>query len=249
MLSRTQSSVTSSGPFFGTFALVGAILVAGCSSTTTTKAAQVDLDEDVAKSQASALSTAVTSAEANDGAGIAEALASLGNTAAALVPAGKNASRSQVRGSGSKTCTCASGASSCTFSSCAIGAATVSGSLSWESGALRCDGLTFDVGALGNVSARAAGTSASATIGATHIAVDCAITYSSGNVAGTIHTTGSTTVDGVDYTWDATITANAVTFTSSAFTGGSIDVAANVTSASESKGTQEYAANAVVSLP
>jgi hypothetical protein len=213
------------------------VLVAGCSSSTETVPAQVTLDPAVAKSQASALTTAVAGATAGRGVDVAAALAPLANAAVGLVPTTQDASRGQVAAAGVSTCTCPSGAVACTFTGCTIGKAVVSGTLSWASGTLTCDKLAFAVPA------------ASSTVGAVDIAVDCAFTYTASQVSGSLHTTGTAEVDQAKYTWDATLQAKAVTFTASAVTGGTVDVSATVTGVSTQRGTEAYAGTAAVTLP
>lgn len=216
--------------------VVCSAVVAGCAVTQETTPVQVQLDGSVAKAQASALSTAVASANANDGIGIAQAVASIGDVSAALLPPTKSGGKQRITPA-STTCTCDAAAKSCTFSACTIGAATVTGSLSWSGGQILCSGLKFEVPAT------------SAALGAATIAVDCAVTYGATQLAGNLSTTGTAVVDTVTYAWSAKLDATDVTFTTSAFTGGSIAVDATVTSSSVSAADQTYAAAATIALP
>jgi hypothetical protein len=212
-----------------------AAILSACSVSQETTPVAVQLDGTVAKSQASALSTAVASAQADDGLAIAEALASVGDIAAALLPPTKNGARQRLKHS-TTTCACDAATKSCTFDACTIGNATVSGALSWSAGEIRCTNLAFDVAAT------------SAAIGAAKVTVSCAVTYATGQLAGNVHTAGNAVVDGVTYTWEASLVAGQVTFASKAFTGGAIAVDATVT-ASGSAGDKTYSANATMSLP
>jgi hypothetical protein len=206
------------------------IAVAACGQQTQ-DSSEVTLDSSVVKTQAAALTTALSSATKSDGEGVAAELADIGNTAAALVPNARPASRSQTRGS-SNTCTCSTASQkTCTWSACKIGSATASGTISWASGKLTCTNLTFDVAASGEV-------------GATHVAVTCAFTYGTETLAGSLRATGSTTVNNVNYTWDATLTATDVAWTEQAFTGGDVDVNATVTA-----GDETFHASGAVSFP
>lgn len=197
-----------------------------CAVNHETTPANVELDASVARSQASALTAAVTAAQASDGAGIADAIGRVGDLAAGLVPETKGGAR---RRGASTTCSCPSGATTCTFSACTIGDATVSGSVSWADGAITCTNLALDAPAA-------------------HVEVDCALTYAAGTIAGTVHTTGNATVSSTTYTWDASLTAKAITFTSSALTGGSLDVSATVTTGADAD-AKSYTASATVTLP
>ena len=213
-------------------------ILAACSSTSSTVPAEVTIDPSVARTQASALTAAVTSASSNDGLAIAETIASAANTAAALTPPTRDASRGQIaRAHVATTCACAKGATSCTFAGCTIDRATVNGTISWGNGTITCDKLNVAV------------PQASAQVGAVNVTVDCSFTYTSNSLAGTLHTTGEARVQGVDYTWDATIAVNDVTFTKSALTGGSVDVEASVTGSSTQRGSESYVGSAIVTLP
>jgi hypothetical protein len=210
-----------------------ALVVTACSVTQETTPANVQLDADIAKSQASALSTAVASAEAGDGIALAEELASVGDMAAALVPDTKKGARDRIKRA---TTTCSCSEQSCAFAGCTLGAAKVSGSLSWAGGRIHCEKLAFDVAAT------------SSSIGAARVEVSCDLTYATGHVAGSLKTTGNAVVDDVSYAWDAKLAINDVTFTSTTFTGGSLDVGAAVTTFSEDDGSKSFSASAVVSL-
>lgn len=219
-------------------ALPTALVVGACGQTP--DSSEVDIDSAVVKSQSSALATAVSSAESNGGANIAEQLSEIGNTAAALIPRTRGASRSQLRGSAS-TCQCATASQkTCTFSSCKIGSATASGTVSWANGQLTCSNLVFDVAAIGQTTVEGE----SVKIGATHIAVACSFTYSPGSLDGWLRTTGSTTVNDVSYTWDASLTASDLAWTSKAFTDGGVGVNATVTA-----GADTFHATGSVSFP
>lgn len=207
------------------------LLASACSVTQETKPVEVELDDDIAKTQASALSSAVASAESHDGIAIAEALESVGDIAAALAPPTKNGGRRRLLRS-TTTCSCTVETQSCTFDGCVIGNATVSGALSWSRGEIRCEALSFDVAAT------------SEAIGAAKVSLDCALTYSSGRLAGTVTTKGHATVEDVAYTWSASLAVNDLTFTKTAFTGGSVGVSASV-----SDGERAYEASAIVALP
>ncbi len=210
------------------------LAVSACQVSQETKPAEVQLDGDLARSQVSALSTAVTSAESDDGLAIAEALAEIGDDAVALVPEAKGGAKKRWRRA-STSCGCKGSAQSCTFDHCTIGNATVSGTLSWKAGEIRCTGLTFDI--------------AEPTLGSAHVAVDCSLSHAPGKLGGKLHTTGNAVVEGVTYTWDATIAANAVTFTSRSFTGGSVDVSAAVSMSSADEADRSFQASAVLTLP
>lgn len=209
-------------PIFAVF--VTSATVVACAVHHETTPASVELDASVARSQASALTAAVTAAQGSDGAAIADAMGRVGDLAAGLVPETRGGMR---RRGASTTCSCPSGSTTCTFSACTIGDATVTGSVSWADGAITCTNLALDAPAA-------------------HVEVDCALTYATGTIAGTVHTTGSATVSGTTYGWDANLTAKAITFTSSALTGGSLDVSATVTSGADAT---SYTASAVVTLP
>jgi hypothetical protein len=56
-------------------------------------------------------------------------------------------------------------------------------------------------------------------------------------------------VDGVTYSWNATLTANAVTFSASTVTGGNLDVSTQITVSSTTEDDKTYAAAAKVALP
>lgn len=206
-----------------------------CAVSTETTAAEVQLDDEVAKTQASALPSAVASAQANDGVALAEAVASVGRVAAALVPAAKDGARA-MRGPAASTCTCPAGGTSCTFEKCTIGAAVVSGKVSWGGGKIACTDLTFDAPPL------------SKEVGATYVALDCDLAYSAGRVAGDLHTTGSSVVEGVTYRWNASLVANDLSFSTTTLTGGTLDVSAAVTVAA-SASEKSYSATAEVALP
>lgn len=217
-------------------ALGGLLSSSACAVTQETKPVAVQLDGSVAKSQASALSTAVASANADDGVAIAEAVASVGDVASALLPPTKGGGQRRVKHT-TTTCTCDATTKSCAFAGCTIGSATVSGSLSWADGKITCTGLKFEVPATSSV------------VGAASVNLECAITYGAAQLAGTLETTGTAEVQGTTYTWDASLEATDVTFTTSAFTGGSIAANATVTSSSASATAQTYAASATISLP
>lgn len=217
-------------------AFAGIAVASACSVSQETTPAQVELDGTVAKSQASALSTAAASAEANDGVSIAQALASIGDTAAALVPQAKEGGQRRIART-TTTCTCAAATKSCSFAGCTIGNATLTGSLSWADGHITCSNVVVDVAAT------------SATVGAAHVTLACALSYTSATIEGDLHTTGQAVVDGVTYGWDASVSANDVTFTKAAFTGGSVDVHADVTMTSKTEAEKSFTAAAVVALP
>jgi hypothetical protein len=216
--------------------IVSTSILSACAVTQESKPVEVQLDAAVAKSQASALSTAVASANADDGLSIAEAVASVGDVAAALLPPTKSGGQRRVKQSAT-TCTCDAATKSCVFAACTLGSATVSGALSWADGQIRCTGLTLEVAAT------------SSAIGAASVNVDCAITYGTAQLAGNLKTTGSAVVEGITYSWDATLTASDVTFTTSAFTGGSLSANATVTSSSSSAADKSYTASATIALP
>lgn len=205
------------------------MLTTGCAVTHETTTAQVELDESVARSQASALSAAQGAAAAGDGVSIADAITKIGDTAAALVPQGKSGAGRSRPGAAATTCTCDAAAKRCAFDGCTIAGATVSGTLTWGGGKIVCDAITVDAGTA-------------------HASLECALTYSATTLAGTVHTTGSAAVSGTTYAWDATLTASSVTVTSGKVTGGSLDVSASVDVTTSSSGTKAYAASAVVAL-
>jgi hypothetical protein len=212
-----------------------ALVIAACSVTQQTTPATVQIDGAIAKTQASALTAAVASASANDGINVAETLGKVGDAAAALVPEAKQGLRERLRSSAS-TCGCAAKSTSCTFDACRIGNATVSGTLSWADGQIDCHDLTFDIEAT------------SASVGAAHVSVSCALTYATGRLGGSLQTTGNAVGAAVTYSWNATLSVTDVTFTGDGFTGGSLDVGASITTSSASEGTKSFSANAVVSL-
>jgi len=212
------------------------VVVSACAVSQETTPAEVQLDGTVAKAQASALSTAVASANADDGIAIAEAVASVGDVAAALLPPTKNGGRQRVKVS-STTCTCDTSTKNCTFDACTIAGATVSGTLSWAAGQIRCTDLSFEIPAT------------SAAVGAASVNLACAITYSTTQLSGSLSTTGSAVVEGVTYGWSAKLAATDVTFTTAAFTGGSLAASASVTSSSSATAPQTYSANATIALP
>jgi hypothetical protein len=228
---------------FLSVALFTAIAVSACGKSQ--DSSEMSIDSAVVKSQSSALATAVSSAENDGGANIAEQLSEIGNTAAALIPRTKGASRAQLKGAAS-TCRCATAAQkTCTFSSCKIGTATASGTVSWAGGKLVCSNVTFDVPATGETQVEGE----SVTIGATHIAVTCDFTYATGSLDGTLHASGTTTVNGVDYAWDASLAASDLAWRAKTFTGGSVDVGATVTTSSQAEGTDTFHASGSVSFP
>ena len=220
-----------------------ALIVAACGETQ--DSSEVTIDSAVVKSQSSALASAISAAETNGGANIAEQLSDIGNTAAALIPRTKGASRAQMKGSAS-TCTCPTAASkTCTFTNCKIGSASASGTISWADGKLVCTDLTFDVAAIGET--RVEGQSV--TIGATQIKVTCDFTYAKGTLDGSLRATGSTEVNDVAYRWDASLTASDVTWSSKAFTAGTVSVGATVTTSSDAEGSDTFHASGSVSFP
>lgn len=220
-----------------------AIAVSACGETR--DSSEVSIDASVVKTQSSALASAVTAAQSNGGANIAEQLSDIGNTAAALIPRTKGASRAQMKG-GASTCSCPTAAQkTCTFSSCKIGSATASGTISWAGGKLVCTNLTFDVAATGQTQVEGQ----SVRIGATHIAVTCDFTYGTGTLDGSLRATGSTEVNDVAYSWDAALTASDVTWTSKAFTAGTVDVGATVTTVSDAEGTDTFHASGSMTFP
>lgn len=221
-----------------------AVVAVACSESPSSS--ELTIDPAVVKSQSSALASAVTSAESSEGPDIAAELATIGNTASALIPRTRGAARGQMtRGSGN-TCRCGTAAQkTCTFDACSVGTATVSGTVSWADGKLACTDLVFEIAALGNT--RVEGESVA--IGATHIAVTCSFAYGGGTLDGTLRTTGSTTVNDVTYGWDASLTASDVTLSSRSFTGGSVDVAATVTTSSAAEGTDTFRAKGSVAFP
>lgn len=215
------------------FALV---LTAACSVTQETTPVEVQLDPAVAKSQASALTTAVASAEADDGLAITEALGSVSDTSVALVPKTKSGARRRLVRS-TVTCACDAAARRCDFDGCRIGSATVAGSVAWGDGVISCAGLSVDV------------PSQAGAVSEAHATIECALTYGEGSVAGDVRSTGRAVVDGVTYTWDATLVARDVTFTSSALTGGAVEAKASVTTSSATRSEERLEASASVSLP
>lgn len=231
--------------------LLAAVPSAGCSQLDEPAASDVTLDASVVKSQSGALSSAASAAASNDGVAIADAFANVGNSAAALIPRTKGASRSQVKTAvsalaSSTTCRCATAsAKTCSFDGCTIGSAVAHGTISWAAGRLECTGLSFDVPALGTV--RASGQDV--TIDATHINVTCGFDYTTTSLSGKLTTTGTTTVEDVDYSWDATLDVKDVTFTKSAFTTGSVDVGADVTTVSAARGTNTFTVSGAVTFP
>lgn len=73
--------------------------------------------------------------------------------------------------------------------------------------------------------------------------------YATGSIDGALHTTGSTEVNDVAYGWDASLTASDVTWSSKAFTAGTVDVVASVTTTSAAEGTDTFHATGSVSFP
>ena len=212
------------------------LLAIGCAVTPETTTAQVELDESIARSPASALSAAVSGATVGDGVTIADAITKIGDTASALVPQGRSGAGHSRPRVAATTCTCDAAAKRCAFDGCTIAGATVTGTLTWGGGKIVCDALTVEVpaGPLGSASSRAT--------------LECALTYSETSLAGTVHTTGSAVASGTTYAWDATLTASGVTVASGAVTGGSLDVSASVEVTASSSGTKAYSASAVVAL-
>ena len=251
-----SASHSTSGRRAGALLVLASLLAvvsssAGCSQLDEPAASDVTLDASVVKSQSSALSAAASSAASNDGVVIADAFANVGNSAAALIPRTKGGSRSQVKAAASAlasstTCRCATAsAKTCSFDGCTIGSAVAHGTISWAAGRLECTGLSFDVPALGTV--RASGQDV--TIGATHINVACGFDYTTSSLSGKLTTTGTTTVEDVDYSWDATLDVKGVTFTKSSFTTGSVDVGADVTTISAARGTNTFTVSGAVTFP
>lgn len=222
--------------FSSLLAPVVVLSASACSAAQEAPAAQVQLDGDVAKAQAQALSAAVASAQVDDGLAIAESLAAAAGASAALVPDAKAGVVSKLTRT-STTCVCDLATKTCTFSKCTLGSATVSGTLSWTGTTIRSSKLSFDIPAT------------SKNLGAGYVMVDTSLVYGDGQIAGSLHTTGSASVDSVIYRWDSTIDVNDVTFTTAAFTGGSIDVGAAVTMDSAATGTKTFEASGVVALP
>jgi hypothetical protein len=213
-----------------------AALASACAVTHETTAARVQLDEGVAKAQASALEAAVAGASAGDGVSVADAIARIGDTASALVPQTKRGAGHRPS-SGSTTCACDASAKRCSFAGCTIRGAVVRGALSWGGGRIVCSDLEVDV---------AEGTS---PVGTAHATLACDLTFDASHVAGTVRTTGSATVAGATYAWDATLTANHVTIAAGSFTGGSLDAQASVSVTDGADATKDYAATAEVALP
>lgn len=183
--------------------LLLSVLLSGCAVSQETTPAEVDIDSAVVKSQASALSAAVASAQADDGDAVSLSMAKIGDVAAALVPEGKGGARERVREVAQKT----------------------SGTLTWVDGKITCTGAKW-------------------TDGTSSVTVDCSLTYATGRVAGTVHTTGTAVVGGARYAWNVTIDATDVTFTKTAFTGGSASVDAKV-----SVNDTVYEGSATIALP
>ncbi len=223
---------------------IGASALALVACGDTQDSSEVTIDSAVVKSQSSALVTAVSSAGTNGGANIAAQLSEIGNTATSLIPRTKGAARGALEGE--TTCACPTAAQkTCTFSSCKIGTATASGTISWSSGKLVCTNLVFDVPAVGTTQV----SGQSVTIGASHIAVTCSFTYGSSSLDGTLRTTGSTEVNDVAYTWDASLTANDLAWSTKAFTAGTVDVDATVDTSSAAEGDDSFHAAGSVSFP
>lgn len=183
---------------------------------------EVTLDSSVVKSQSSALAAAATAAENDEGTTVSSQIGSIGNNIASLLP---------------RTANGAKGRSS---SPIATG-----GSVSWSDGKITCTDLTFDVKDLGTTVIDGE----SLKIGASHVAVTCSFTYGKGTLAGSLHATGSTTVNDVAYTWDATMTATDVTFTAREFTAGTVAVDATITTSSETDGSESFHAVGSVTFP
>lgn len=210
-------------------------LVSACAVTHETTAAQVQLDESVARTQASALTSAISGANADDGVTVADALARIGDTASALVPETKGGAGHRP-GSGATSCTCEASAKRCDFDGCTIRGATVSGSIAWGDGRISCTDLVVDV---------------STGAATAHATLGCDLGYDASHLAGTVRTTGTATTGGTTYAWDATLTAEGITVASGTVTAGSLAASAtvSVTSAKASSAAKQYAATAVVSLP
>lgn len=213
-----------------------ATVASGCAVSHETTAARVQLDEGVAKTQASALAAAITAANASDGVSVADAIARIGDTAAALVPQSKEGAGHRPAAGGS-TCACDAEAKRCTFAGCTLRSAVLTGSISWSDGRLVCEGLEVDV---------AEGTS---PMGTAHASLACDVTWDARRVAGTVRTTGSSVVSGTTYAWDATLTASDVTMEAGSFTGGTLEATASVSVTTRATATKDYAAAAVVTLP
>ncbi len=222
--------------FTSLFAPVVVLFAPACALPEASPAAQVELDGEVAKAQAQALSAAVASAQVDDGLAIAESLAAAAGASAALVPEARAGVVSKLTRT-STTCACDVATRTCTFSKCTIGDAIVSGALSWTGGTIRSSKLAVEIPPTSRV------------VGAGYVMVDASLVYGAGRIAGSLHTTGSAAVDAVVYRWDSTIDVNDVTFTSTAFTGGSIDVGAAVTMDSVTTGARTFETSGVVALP
>jgi hypothetical protein len=213
-----------------------AALASACAVTHETTAARVQLDEGVAKTQASALEAAVAGASTGDGVAVADAIARIANTASALVPQAKGGAGHRPL-SGTTTCACDASAKRCSFAGCTIRGAVVRGALAWADGRILCSDLEVDV---------AEGAS---PLGTAHATLACELTFDASHVAGTVRTIGSAAVSGTTYAWDATITANDVTIAAGRFTGGSLDAQASVSVTGVTAATKDYAATAEVALP
>ena len=200
--------------------LGGVALVAACGQQSSSS--DVQLDTAVVKTQSSALAAAATAAENSNDAEAAAQVGAIGNNIAALIPSTARATHGR-----------------------AVHPTATSGSISVAGGKISCNSLAFDVPALGH----SVVDGESLNIGASHVAVTCSFTYGTGTLAGSLHATGNTTVNDVAYSWDATLTATDLTFTSRAMTGGSVSVDATVSTSSTSNGDESFHATGSVAFP
>lgn len=139
---------------------------------------------------------------------------------------------------GSGTCDCTD--TKCTFKDCADNpGVTINGELSYESGKLTCKALSYAI------------TSAA---GATTITLDCDIAYTTTSVAGTLTTTGGTSVGGAKVGWSSTSKFNEVKYDAGGKpVSGTLDVTASysveVATGQQGAAPQVYQGSATVSFP
>lgn len=192
-----------------------------------------------AKSTASStINAATTAVKTNNGLGAAAQMQAASNQAQGIVsPAGgaqagsapELGSLSLAAGPG---CTCE--ATKCVFMACKDNPGVeINGEISWDGGHVVCKNLTYKV-----------------TQGVSNIdmTTNCDLTVTDTKITGTLSSKGSTSyaVQGTagQYTWDANVKFNDVTYANGQPTGGSVDASSTV-----SVGGQNYAGTSNVKFP
>lgn len=141
---------------------------------------------------------------------------------------------------GAGTCDCTD--TKCSFKDCADNpGVTINGELAYENGKLTCKDLAYTV-------------TSAASAGTTTITINCDIAYTDTSVAGTLSTTGATSVGGAKVGWSSSSTFNAVKYDATGkAVSGSVDVTASysieVATGQQGAAPQVYQGSASVTFP